>query len=135
MFVFSLSDGCAKVHCPPVDVSPCPVDSYRLPTMLDHRGAQDDDEGSHERRKCCPEPVTLEKCQCIPGLQCSVPECPTGTTLKLLQNATKEPGKCCAKFSKCIQSKQFYALLPTLLRRLVIMITFVAEGFSKVLLF
>ncbi|OXA42776.1 Cysteine-rich motor neuron 1 protein [Folsomia candida] len=96
-------DDCAKVQCPPVS-PPCPADSYRLPSLVDHHhlqhhahpeGTQED--GLSAEKRCCPE-QSLEKCQCIPGLHCSAPYCPPGSGPKLVQNSTREPGRCCPKF-------------------------------------
>lgn len=89
---------------------PC---SYRLPSLVDHHhlqhhahpeGTQED--GLSAEKRCCPE-QSLEKCQCIPGLHCSAPYCPPGSGPKLVQNSTREPGRCCPKF-QCTPSKYTY---------------------------
>lgn len=93
----TISDDCSKVHCPE-EPKPCPSDSYRLPSITGL-----DQEESRALKACCPGHFPLEKCQCIPGLHCSPPQCPRGSVPKLVENGTGEPGRCCSKF-QCAQS-------------------------------
>jgi hypothetical protein len=82
------ADECLGVECP--EVSECPADSYRLPSLVDpHPG-------------CCP---PLAKCQCNPGLLCPPPQCPSGWSKNLvLRNGTGLPGNCCPLY-ECVQDK------------------------------